>query len=79
MVWDNVFYNELMKLGITKKQFVKGAHILEHSSGYNTTEEVIEEVRWLKMENKKLKSQFPQKAMLPLQVRPTLHVDNPII
>ena len=58
---DNVSYDEILKLGISKEQSTKGAALLEQASGgHHPTEKVTEEVRRLKIENKKLKSHIPQ-------------------
>ena len=61
---DNVSYDELMKLGITKEQSAKGAALLEQASGQtsNSSSRMQEEVRRLKQENKQLKTQFTRKT-----------------
>ena len=51
---ENVSYEELIKLGITKEQSEKGAALLEQASG-QSSRGVDEEVRRLKIENKRLK------------------------
>jgi len=58
---DNVSYDDMMKLGISKEQSVKGAALLEQASGNSSTDKATEEVRRLKLENKKLKSRLPTK------------------
>ena len=52
---ENVTYEELIKLGITKEQSEKGAALLEQASGHSTSRNVEEEFRRLKIENRKLK------------------------
>ena len=59
---DNVSYDEILKLGISKEQSSKGAALLEQASGgHGSADKVTEEVRRLKIENKKLKSRLPSK------------------
>ena len=58
---DNVSYDDMMKLGISKEQSIKGAALLEQASGHSSTDKATEEVRRLKLENKKLKSHLPAK------------------
>ena len=50
---ENVSYNDLIKLGITKEQSEKGAALLEQASG--SSRNLDEEVRRLTMENRNLK------------------------
>ena len=50
---ENVSYDDLIKLGITKEQSEKGAALLEQASG--SSRGLDEEVRRLKIENKQLK------------------------
>ena len=61
---DNVTYDELVKLGISKEQSAKGAALLEQASGQTATSpnNIEQEVRRLKIENKHLKSQLRRKA-----------------
>ena len=58
---ENITYEKLIDLGITKEQSVKGAALLEEASGQSSGVKVKmeEEVRKLQLENKKLKSRFP--------------------
>ena len=49
---ENMTYDDLVKLGITKEQSAKGAALLEKASGQSPLEE---EVRRLTFENRKLK------------------------
>ena len=60
---DNVSYDELMKLGISKEQSVKEAAFLEQASGLSitATDRDAEEVRRLKDDNRRLRSQPPRK------------------
>ena len=55
-ILDNTTYEQLIKLGISKEQSVKGAAMLEEASGQSSTSNVEEEVRRLQMENQQLKS-----------------------
>ena len=55
---EDIDYEKFMKLGIAKEQSVKGAAQLEHASGnHSHTSLDTEEVRRLRLENKKLKNQ----------------------
>ena len=59
-----------MTLGIAKEQSAKGAALLEKASGQSSQYssghvKIEEEVRRLHFENKKLKSQFPQRSSCP--------------
>ena len=56
---DNVSYNDLVKLGISKEQSAKGAAMLEEASGRSHNEpRVDEEVRRLTLENQQLKNKY---------------------
>ena len=56
---DNVSYDELIKLGITKEQSAKGAAMLEEACGKSYPESTVEdEVRRLTLENKELKTKY---------------------
>ena len=53
---ENTTYEELLKLGIAKEQSEKGAALLERAAGGSHQEpDINEEVRRLKIENKRLK------------------------
>ena len=56
---DNVTYDQLIKLGISKEQSAKGAAMLEKASGVSVSETASteEQVRRLQFENNKLRSQ----------------------
>ena len=60
---DNVSYEDLLKLGITKEQSDKGAALLEKASGQSSSQEqhYAQEVRRLQYENRKLKACLPKK------------------
>ena len=62
---ENITYDDLVKLGIAREQSQKGAALLHKASGQSNASEVKysqeEEVRRLKYENRKLKSQFNSK------------------
>ena len=61
---ENITYDDLVKLGIAREQSQKGAALLYKASGQSNASEVKyfqEEVRRLKYENRKLKSQFNSK------------------
>ena len=60
---DNVSYEHLLKLGITKEQSEKGAALLEKASGQSSSQEqhYAQEVRWLQYENRRLKARLPKK------------------
>jgi hypothetical protein len=55
---DNVSYDKLINLGVAKEQSVLGAEQLEKASGQGSSSKIKieEEVRKLRMENKKLKA-----------------------
>ena len=61
---DNVSYEDLFKLGISKEQSEKGAALLEKASGQSSSQEqhYAQEVRRLQHENRKLKARLPKKA-----------------
>ena len=61
---DNVSYEDLFKLGISKEQSKKGAALLEKASGQSSSQEQhhAQEVRRLQHENRKLKARLPKKA-----------------
>ena len=54
---DNVTYDQLIKLGISKEQSAKGAAMLEGASGQSVSETASteEQVRRLQFENNKIK------------------------
>ena len=65
---ENVTYEKLVELGITKEQSEKGAHMLEQASGQSNSSnaKIEDEVRKLQLENQKMKArlsgQSPQSA-----------------
>ena len=60
---ENVTYDELLKIGITKEQSEKGAALLEQASGHTAPRDLDEEVRRLKIENRQLKKDVELKEV----------------
>ena len=60
---NNVSYEDLLKLGITKEQSEKGAALLEKANGQSSSQEqhYAQEVRLLQYENRKWKAHLPKK------------------
>ena len=59
---ENISYDALLMMGITKEQSEKGAALLEQASGQSRQIKIEEEVRRLQVENKRLKkvkSKYP--------------------
>ena len=60
---DNVSHEVLLKLGITKEHYGKGAALLEKAGGQSSSQKqhYAQEVRWLQYENRNLKAHLPKK------------------
>ena len=56
---ENTKYEDLLKLGIAKELSQKGAALLQKASGQDALACETEEVRRLKLENKKLRHKLP--------------------